>query len=115
MPKLACWSCGREIYTVAPLESLFAEERRCPRCGAFLRTDRREVERRKHNRRVNPANDPGPPTPEPKSKPKARAKATDEPVADGERRVTDRRTARRRGSGPMFRRTTGTDTQGWQD
>ena len=55
MPKLACWSCGREIYTVAPLESLFAEERRCPRCGAFLRTDRREVERRKHNRRVNPA------------------------------------------------------------
>ena len=24
MPKLACWSCGRQIYTVAPLESLFA-------------------------------------------------------------------------------------------
>ena len=45
MPKLACWSCGRQIYTVAPLESLFAEERRCPRCGAFLRTDRREAER----------------------------------------------------------------------
>ena len=36
MPRLACWSCGRQIYTVAPLESLFAEERRCPRCGAFL-------------------------------------------------------------------------------
>ena len=115
MPKLACWSCGREIYTVAPLESLFAEERRCPRCGAFLRADRRETERRQHNRRVNPAHDPGPPTPKPKGKAKAKAKATDEPVVDGERRVADRRTARRRGSGPMFRRTTGTDTPGWQD
>ena len=69
----------------------------------------------RHNRRVNPANDPGPPTPEPTSKPKAKAKTTDEPVADGERRVADRRTARRRGSGPMFRRTTGTEPQGWQD
>ena len=115
MPKLACWSCGREIYTVAPLESLFAEERRCPRCGAFLRADRRETERRQHNRRVNPANDPGPPTPKPKGKPKAKAKATDELVVDGERRVTDRRTARRRGSGPTFRRTPGTDTPGWHD
>ena len=35
MPKLACWSCGRQIYAVAPINSLFAEERRCPRCGAF--------------------------------------------------------------------------------
>ena len=36
MPHLACWSCGRQIYTVSPLESLFAEERRCPRCGTNL-------------------------------------------------------------------------------
>jgi hypothetical protein len=115
MPKLACWSCGREIYTVAPLESLFAEERRCPRCGAFLRADRRETERRQQNRRVNPALDPGPPTPKPKGKAKAKAKATDEPVVDGERRVADRRTARRRGSGPIFRRTPGPDTPGWHD
>jgi uncharacterized C2H2 Zn-finger protein len=115
MPKLACWSCGREIYTVAPLESLFAEERRCPRCGAFLRADRRETERRHHNRRVNPAHDPGPPIPEPKGKAKAKAKATDEPVIDGERRVADRRTARRRGSGPIYRRTPGPDTPGWHD
>ena len=117
MPRLACWSCGREIYTVAPLESLFAEERRCPRCGAFLRADRRDAERRQHNRRVNPAHDPGPPNPnpKPKSKAKTKAKSTDEPVADGERRVADRRTARRRGSGPTFRRAPGPDTPGWQD
>ena len=51
MPKLACWSCGRQIYTVAPLESLFAEERRCPRCGAYLRDDRREYDRRALARR----------------------------------------------------------------
>jgi hypothetical protein len=78
MPKLACWSCGRQIYTVAPLESLFAEERRCPRCGAYLRDDRRSFERRGTLRRQNPPNDPGPP--------------------DGEeRRLTERRTERRRG------------------
>src|SRR5262245_66513326 len=63
MPRLACWTCGRQIYTVAPLEALLAEERRCPRCGAFLRPERRESERRQSNRRVNPPNDPGPPTP----------------------------------------------------
>jgi hypothetical protein len=62
MPRLACYSCGRQIYTVAPLESLFAEERRCPRCGAFLNGDRREDERRTSLRRQNPEADPGPPT-----------------------------------------------------
>ncbi len=61
MPRLACWQCGRQIYTVAPLESLFAEERRCPRCGAFLNLERREVERRGMIRRENPPEDPGPP------------------------------------------------------
>jgi len=77
MPHLACWSCGRQIYTVTPLDSLFAEERRCPRCGAFLNDERREVERRERNRRVNAADEPGPP--------------------DGtERRVEDRRKERRR-------------------
>ena len=78
MPKLACWSCGRQIYTVAPLESLFAEERRCPRCGAFLNQERRDNDRRSYVRRQNPSDDPGPP---PKKK---------------ERRETERRTARRR-------------------
>ncbi len=61
MPKLACWSCGRQLYTVAPIDALFAEERRCPRCGAYLRDERRETERRQATRRVNPPNDPGPP------------------------------------------------------
>ena len=77
MPKLACRSCGRQIYAVAPIESLFAEERRCPRCGAFLNDERRDTDRRGYVRRQNPADDPGPPT-----------------VA--ERREEERRTGRRR-------------------
>jgi ribosomal protein S27AE len=77
MPRLACWSCGRQIYTVAPLESLFAEERRCPRCGAFLNGERRDDDRRSYLRRQNPGDDPGPP-------------------ADDERRADERRTGRRR-------------------
>lgn len=78
MPKLACRSCGRQIYTVSPLESLFAEERRCPRCGANLDGERRGIERRERIRRQNPPDDPGPP--------------------DGvERRIADRRVDRRRG------------------
>jgi DNA-directed RNA polymerase subunit RPC12/RpoP len=79
MPRLACWSCGRQIYTVSPLESLFAEERRCPRCGAFLDKERRDTERRERLRRQNPPDDPGP------------------PPSMEERRIADRRTRRRRG------------------
>lgn len=60
MPRLACWSCGRQIYTVSPLESLFSEERRCPRCGSNLRDERRQGERREFIRRQNPPNEPGP-------------------------------------------------------
>jgi ribosomal protein S27AE len=77
MPRLACWSCGRQLYTVSPLDSLFAEERRCPRCGAFLNAERRDGERRTHHRRQNPADEPGPPE-------------------DSERRVEQRRKLRRR-------------------
>ena len=76
MPHLACWSCGRQIYTVSPVESLFAEERRCPRCGQQLRDERRQAERRALIRRQNPANDPGP--------------------AGEEQRTEDRRQVRRR-------------------
>ena len=79
MPRLACWSCGRQIYTVAPLDSLFAEERRCPRCGAYMDVERRETERRDRLRRQNPPDDPGPPEGQP------------------ERRIADRRLKRRRG------------------
>ena len=76
MPHLACWSCGRQIYTVAPIASLFAEERRCPRCGANLNPERRERDRREVIRRaIEPA----------------------EPPPDGQdRRGEDRRKARRR-------------------
>ena len=61
MPTLACRICGRVVYTTAPLDELLPEERRCPRCGAFLDRERREVDRRTSVRRVNPPDDPGPP------------------------------------------------------
>ena len=77
MPTIVCRTCGRVVYTTAPLESLFAEERRCPRCGAFLEVDRREGNRRHVNRRQNPPDDPGPPS-------------------GVERRVAERRSGRRR-------------------
>jgi DNA-directed RNA polymerase subunit RPC12/RpoP len=82
MSGLACWSCGRQIYTVSPLESLTAEERRCPRCGAFLHHERRGDERRTGNRRQDGAGDP------------TAANATLD--SDAERRVDERRHERRR-------------------
>lgn len=83
MPRIICRNCGREIYTAAPIEQLFADERRCPRCGASLQDDRREAERRLNVRRLNPQDDPGPPE-------------------DAERRLEERRKIRRRrgDSGP---------------
>jgi len=53
MPTLVCRACGRVVYTTAPLDALFTEERRCPRCGAFLDTERREGSRRQSNRRTS--------------------------------------------------------------
>lgn len=87
MPRIICRTCGREVYATAPIEQLFADERRCPRCGAPLQNDRRATDRRQANRRENPPDDPGP------------------PEAEGERRVKDRRADRRRGadSGPNRR------------
>ena len=96
MPRLACWSCGRQIYTVAPLEALFAEERRCPRCGAFLNGERRTDDRRSSVRRKNPDNNPGPPAPP-------------------ERRVEQRRKERRRKSADGTGRAVVDDDAGWQD
>jgi hypothetical protein len=95
MPRLACWSCGRQIYTVAPLESLFAEERRCPRCGAFLNAERRELQRRSIVRRQNPIDEPGPPS-------------------EDERRIEDRRRGRRRQSADGTTRSADAE-EGWQD
>jgi DNA-directed RNA polymerase subunit RPC12/RpoP len=77
MPRIVCRNCGREIYTSAPIEQLFADERRCPRCGASLQDDRRDRERRLNPRRLNPQDDPGPPK-------------------DTERRIEERRKIRRR-------------------
>jgi hypothetical protein len=61
VPRLACRSCGRQIYATVPLEALFAEERRCPRCGANMNNERRENDRRLRTRRLNPSDEPGPP------------------------------------------------------
>jgi DNA-directed RNA polymerase subunit RPC12/RpoP len=77
MANLACRICGRVVYTAASLDSLFAEERRCPRCGGMLFVERRVDSRRKHERRHNPADRPGPP-------------------GGSERRIGERRRARRR-------------------
>jgi hypothetical protein len=60
MPQLACWSCGRRLYATAAVELLFADERRCPRCGALLNLDRRLHERRQEVRRQHLPDDPGP-------------------------------------------------------
>jgi hypothetical protein len=94
MPRLACWSCGRQIHSVAPLESLFAEERRCHRCGASLNPERRDAERRSMNRRQGPPDDPGPPD------------GVERRV--GDRREGQRRTAPRPGARPRH-------DAGWQD
>jgi DNA-directed RNA polymerase subunit RPC12/RpoP len=93
MPALVCSACGKRVYTTAKLDSLFGEERRCPRCGADLRAERREVERRDALRRQNAPQEPGPPA--------------------EERRVEDRRKGRPR-------RTAGGDAKkrsdlGWSD
>lgn len=61
MPTLACRICGRVVYTAAALDSLFAEERRCPRCGGMLSGERRVDNRRKGERRKNRQDVPGPP------------------------------------------------------
>lgn len=61
MPSLSCRICGRVVYTTANLDSLFAEERRCPRCGGHLFPERRIGQRRKTERRRNPPDVPGPP------------------------------------------------------
>jgi len=92
MPTLACHVCGRVVETTRALESLSAEERRCPRCGSTLdverrsggRPDRRQGgDRRTGDRRKNPDDSPGPP-------------------AGIERRLAERRVADRR-QGPRRR------------
>jgi hypothetical protein len=78
VPRLACRACGRQVYTAASIGSLFAEERRCPRCGAVMDPERRAYERRQVVRRRNLPHDPGP------------------PPGTGERRFAERRVVQRR-------------------
>jgi len=110
MPRIVCFTCGRQVYTTVSFESLMAEERRCPRCGAYMHAERREAERRQAVRRQNPRDDPGPPT-------AAAAEGEEAAGAKGdERRVADRRTTRRRRDPERRDRPgTGPDSVGWQD
>jgi hypothetical protein len=78
VPKLVCRACGRQVYTAAAIDSLFADERRCPGCGALMDRERREGDRRQAERRINPPTVPGP------------------PAGMRERRQADRRIGRRR-------------------
>ena len=112
MPHLACRTCGRRIYSVAPLSSMTADELRCPRCGAYFQEDRRVSERRKAIRRENPSTDPGPPAAEPAEGDgkKSKGAATD----PSDRRTPDRRTGQRRG-GKAPLPGAAEDTGGWRD
>jgi DNA-directed RNA polymerase subunit RPC12/RpoP len=97
MPHLACRTCGRRIYSVAPLSSMTADELRCPRCGARFQEDRRGAERRTTIRRENPSDDPRPPAAPTESEPEGTEGVTDDGT---ERRATNRRTGQRRGGKP---------------
>jgi ribosomal protein S27AE len=46
MPRLVCFTCGRTLWATLPAAQLFAEERRCPKCGEPLADDRRLLARR---------------------------------------------------------------------
>jgi len=70
------------VETTKALESLSAEERRCPRCGSTLDLERRGGDRRQGDRRKNPSVTPGPP-------------------GGVERRVAERRQGPRRREGGM--------------
>ena len=97
MPHLACRTCGRRIYSVAPLSSMTADERRCPRCGALpRRTVARPSAGRRSGARTRPTT-------------RGRRPATTDGEPEGtegltddgtERRATDRRTGQRRGGKP---------------
>jgi DNA-directed RNA polymerase subunit RPC12/RpoP len=112
MPHLSCRTCGRRIYSVAPLSSMTADELRCPRCGSRFQEDRRGPERRTGIRRENPPNDPGPPPATPGGDPKKSKGAAGDPA---ERRVTDRRSGRRRGGKPTLPPSADADSSGWKD
>ena len=105
MPRIICHTCGREVYATAPIEQLFADERRCPRCGAPLQNDRRVTDRRQVNRRENPSEESGPPESSAESGSPESSAEPGPPESSEERRVKDRREDRRRGadSGPNRR------------
>jgi DNA-directed RNA polymerase subunit RPC12/RpoP len=113
MPHLSCRTCGRRVYSVAPLSSMTADERRCPRCGTPMLEDRRGPERRMAIRRENPPHDPGPPPASPSGTEgkKTKGDTPDRP----ERRIGDRRSGRRRGGGSNLPPAAGNDSAGWQD
>ena len=82
MPILACRTCGRVLYATSALDTLFQEERRCPRCGASLDYERRGGNRRQIERRTSAADNGAAPA--------------DGPPDGIERRAVERRQTRRR-------------------
>ena len=113
MPHLACRTCGRRIYSVAPLSSMTADELRCPRCGAYFQEERRVSERRKAIRRENPSTEPGPPAADLAEGDGKKSKGAASDAS--ERRATDRRSGQRRGGRRELPPGAGTDSGGWQD
>src|SRR4029077_18106646 len=57
---LVCRSCGQQIYSVAPIEALFPEERRCASCNITLAAERRDAERRALDRRQSAPSESAP-------------------------------------------------------
>jgi hypothetical protein len=87
--KIVCRHCGRELFATAPIASLFADERRCPRCAMPMDADRRAGQRRKVERR-DPRAAAGPPATD------AGGDPARDPRPEGEARAAERRRGERR-------------------
>lgn len=90
MPRLACQTCGRQMYSVAEMEAMNPDERRCPRCGAFFSLERRQGGRRESNRRQNPPDRPGPPAGVER---RAADRRSGKPRRDAETKISTRRSS----------------------
>ena len=91
-PSLPAGRAGGRSTRSRRSSALFAEERRCPRCGAFLRDGpaRPSGETTAQRPSREPGRRPGPPT-RADEQAEGRRRRRRWPVVDGERRVADRR------------------------
>jgi DNA-directed RNA polymerase subunit RPC12/RpoP len=86
MPELVCPACGKRIFTSEPMDRLFRDERRCPRCGADLRAERREVERRDGVRRQGQPPDPAPAADDRRADERRKSRGRRRPGGDAKKR-----------------------------